>query len=149
MGRSRNYYLCSSKTNISTLQNRICPSLGLGLCNFKNFIFAFYDDFITHSSSECKLSNKCGNCYFTVPLEVLGIQLGWNAQDAVIDGGDVTQLLLLCLPVYEGFPQTVWAKVSACCKHCMLIGANRKTKEERRFMKCLINSLTFEKKVKQ
>lgn len=62
---------------------------------------------ITHSSSECKLSNKSGNCSFTVPLEVLGIQLGWNAQDAVIDGGDVTQLLLLCLPVYEGFPQTV------------------------------------------
>lgn len=42
-----------------------------------------------------------------LPLEVLGIQLGWDAQDAVIDGGDVSQLLLLCLPVDEGLPQAV------------------------------------------
>lgn len=44
---------------------------------------------------------------FPLPLEVLGIQLGWDAQDPVIDGGDVSQLLLLCLPVDEGLPQTV------------------------------------------
>lgn len=50
---------------------------------------------------------KCEYCSFIVPLEVLGIQLGWNAQDAIIDGGDVSQLLLLRLPGYEGFPQTI------------------------------------------
>lgn len=52
-------------------------------------------------------------------LEVLGIELGWYAKDAVIDRSDVSQFLLLCLPGDEGLPKTVGTKVGPCCKYCM------------------------------
>ena len=42
-----------------------------------------------------------------VPLEVLGVQLCGDAQDAVVDGRDVGQFVQLRLPVDEGLPQTV------------------------------------------
>lgn len=55
-------------------------------------------------------------------LEVLGIQLGWYAQYAVVDGSHVSQLLLLGLPGDKGLPKTVGTKVGPCCKYCMFVG---------------------------
>lgn len=62
---------------------------------------------------------------------MLGIQLGWDAQDAVIDGGDVSQLLLLRLPVDVGLPQTIRAEVCACCEHCVFMGTEGRKEYER------------------
>ena len=39
-----------------------------------------------------------------VPLEVLWVELGGDAQDAVVDGRDISQFLLLHLPVDVGLP---------------------------------------------
>lgn len=55
---------------------------------------------------------------------MLGIQLCWDAQDSVIDGGDVSQFLLLRLPGDVGLPQAVRVEVCAGSKHCMLISTD-------------------------
>ena len=52
---------------------------------------------------------------------MLGIQLGGDAQDAIIDVRDMNQFLLLRLPVDVGFPQPVGAKVCACRQYRMFI----------------------------
>lgn len=55
---------------------------------------------------------------------MLGVELGWYTHDAIIEGSDVSQLLLLRLPVDKGLPETVWAKVCSCRKHCVFISTN-------------------------
>lgn len=57
-----------------------------------------------------------------IPLEVLGVELGGDAEDSVVDSGDVGQLALLCFPVNIGLPQAVRTEVRPRCQHCMLVG---------------------------
>lgn len=54
-------------------------------------------------------------------LQVLGIELGRYAKDAIIDRSDVSQFLLVRLPGDKGLPKTVGTKVGPCCKYRMLI----------------------------
>lgn len=63
-------------------------------------------------------------CSASLPLEVLGVELGRDSQDTVVDGGDVGQLLLLRLPGDEGLPQAIGAEVCAGCKHRMFVGTD-------------------------
>lgn len=53
---------------------------------------------------------------------MLGVELGGDAEDAVVDGSDVGQLALLRLPVNIGLPQAVGAEVRPRSQHCVLVG---------------------------
>lgn len=58
----------------------------------------------------------------SIPLEVLRVQLSWDAQHAVVYGRDVRQLLLLRLPGDVRLPQAVRAKICAGSHHRMIVG---------------------------
>lgn len=60
---------------------------------------------------------------------MLGIQLSRDGQDAIVDGSDMRQLLLLRLPGDVGFPKAVWAEVDSCRKHGMFVGTTERKKK--------------------
>lgn len=60
---------------------------------------------------------------------MLGVELSRYAEDAIVDCGDVSQLLLLSLPGDKGLPKTVGTKVGPRGEYGMFIG----TKEEKNY----------------
>lgn len=55
------------------------------------------------------------------PLEVVAVELRWDAQDSVVDSGDIGQVPQLSLPIDVGLPEAVGTEVGACSQHRMLV----------------------------